>query len=1098
MLVLVGDHGKDQVANLYQILNKCTPLDHPSRHNNNKHNNNSSQVLWCYKKDLGFSTHRKKRMKKLKRDKARGLLNETTTDNFELFVTQTNIQWCYYKDSHRVLGTTVQMLVLQDFEALTPNLMARTIETVCGGGLVIFLLRTVKSLKQLYAMSMDVHNRYRTEANGDVVPRFNERFILSLAKNSNCLVCDDELNVLPLSQKNLLQLTPSKYPKGEAGDLVMDPQELRELQELQESLTDTPHVGALVQLTKTLDQAKALLVFLDACSEKNPLSTSKNTTVAMTAARGRGKSAALGLCLAGAISLGYSQVTVTAPAPENLVAVFDFCTRGLEALNYREHTDYTIKYNDASGREAIKCIMGIHLHRTHRQVVQYIAPDETDKFASAEIVAIDEAAAIPLPIVRKLMKQQQGGGGDRLTFLSSTVNGYEGTGRALSLKLINELRDSKGGRKAEILAVSTAVSDIKGSGKAKGDEKIHEKRWAAAAAAISESGATRDRLTGSLREIELLTPIRYGSGDPVEKWLNKLLCLDTGSTNLKLTGGAPAPSDCELYSVDRDALFSFHSLSEAFLQKLMGLYTSAHYKNTPNDLQMLSDAPAHSLFVLLSPSAENDSESLPDILAVVQVALEGKISKKSVEAQLARGHRSAGDLIPWTIAQQFGDSKFAQLSGARIVRIATHPSVQGMGYGSRAIELLYRFYNGEIISLDNAEVSDDESEEKGASESDDESQGGNGILKEKLKPRKELPPLLLPLTELDAPRLDWVGTSFGLTLQLHKFWTRSSMKLLYLRQTKNDLTGEHSAIMVRALPKSSGVDDSWLNAFTCDTKRRLLSLYGGPFKHIEVRLALALLENLDSTSHLNDETRSGGSSKGKLSAEEIDIYLTPHDIKRLELYGRNLCDHHLITDLLPTISRLYFEGRFGSNSVLSSVQAALFCGIGLQHKDVDSLASDLGIPMNQTLAMFNKAVRKVSIVLNDIVEDKEKQGLVDNEERRRAESAVERMRDVAEMTLEEDAADAANEAIAQLKAMESALNLPPEIAQDEEIMQYVVKGSDKQWEKALEGKDLGSGTKTVQIHSSRPKRAMIEEEESNNHSNTKKPKKRKNDKKSKK
>ena len=59
----------------------------------------------------------------------------------------------------------------------------------------------------------------------------------------------------------------------------------------------------------------------------------------------------------------------------------------------------------------------------------------------------------------------------------------------------------------------------------------------------------------------------------------------------------------------------------------MGLYTSAHYKNSPNDLQMLSDAPGHSLYVLLSPSAEEDGDSLPDILAVVQVALEGKISR---------------------------------------------------------------------------------------------------------------------------------------------------------------------------------------------------------------------------------------------------------------------------------------------------------------------------------------------------------------------------------------------------------------------------------------------------------------------------------------
>ena len=46
------------------------------------------------------------------------------------------------------------MLVLQDYEAITPNLLARTIETVEGGGIVVLLLKTMSSLKQLYAMSM--------------------------------------------------------------------------------------------------------------------------------------------------------------------------------------------------------------------------------------------------------------------------------------------------------------------------------------------------------------------------------------------------------------------------------------------------------------------------------------------------------------------------------------------------------------------------------------------------------------------------------------------------------------------------------------------------------------------------------------------------------------------------------------------------------------------------------------------------------------------------------------------------------------------------------------------------------------------------------
>lgn len=39
------------------------------------------------------------------------------------------------------------------------------------------------------------------------------------------------------------------------------------------------------------------------------------TTVAITAGRGRGKSAALGLAIAGSLAFGYSNILVTAPAP---------------------------------------------------------------------------------------------------------------------------------------------------------------------------------------------------------------------------------------------------------------------------------------------------------------------------------------------------------------------------------------------------------------------------------------------------------------------------------------------------------------------------------------------------------------------------------------------------------------------------------------------------------------------------------------------------------------------------------------------------------------------------------------------------------------
>jgi N-acetyltransferase 10 len=50
------------------------------------------------------------------------------------------------------------------------------------------------------------------------------------------------------------------------------------------------------------------------------------------------------------------------------------------------------------------------------------------------LLLVDEAAAIPLPYIRRMF-------GPYTLVMSSTVNGYEGTGRSLSLKLVSKLRE---------------------------------------------------------------------------------------------------------------------------------------------------------------------------------------------------------------------------------------------------------------------------------------------------------------------------------------------------------------------------------------------------------------------------------------------------------------------------------------------------------------------------------------------------------------------------------------------------------------------------------------------------------------------------------
>mgnify|MGYP003878243723 CR=1 FL=1 len=144
------------------------------------------KVLWCYKKELGFSTHRKKRMNEVKKQLKKGLYDPDLEEPFDLFITSSEIRYCFYKETQNILGNTYNMLVLQDFEGLTPNILCRTIETVeggwyyysiwsnnpfnwCEGGIIVLLLKTMTSLKQLYTMTMDVHSRFRTESHAVII-----------------------------------------------------------------------------------------------------------------------------------------------------------------------------------------------------------------------------------------------------------------------------------------------------------------------------------------------------------------------------------------------------------------------------------------------------------------------------------------------------------------------------------------------------------------------------------------------------------------------------------------------------------------------------------------------------------------------------------------------------------------------------------------------------------------------------------------------------------------------------------------------------------------------------------------------------------------
>ena len=186
------------------------------------------------------------------------------------------------------------------------------------------------------------------------------------------------------------------------------------------------------------------------------------------------------MSIAAELGCGFSNVFVTAPSPENLKTLFEFIFKGLESLGYKENMHYEVI--QSTNPDFNNSVIRVNVFKTHRQFVQYILPNDYDKLGQADLVVIDEAAAIPLIYVKKLL-------GPYLVFLSSTINGYEGTGRSLSLKLIQKLREEK--------KVSL------------------------------EDGGLKSAAGGRvLKEITLNDPIRYSLNDSIEKWLNELLLLN--------------------------------------------------------------------------------------------------------------------------------------------------------------------------------------------------------------------------------------------------------------------------------------------------------------------------------------------------------------------------------------------------------------------------------------------------------------------------------------------------------------------------------------------------------------------------------------------
>ncbi|WP_161787462.1 tRNA(Met) cytidine acetyltransferase TmcA [Endozoicomonas numazuensis] len=228
----------------------------------------------------------------------------------------------------------------------------------------------------------------------------------------------------------------------------------------------------------------------------------------LTADRGRGKSAALGIAAARLMQSGLSRIWVTAPSLASAEVVFKTAETLLEGCETHRGS---LLWED--------------------KILEFKAPDEllhSDCHADCELMLVDEAAAIPVPLLTHLLKKQA-----RIVF-SSTRHGYEGTGRGFAIKFKSTLCE----------------------------------------------------LTPKWKGLHLKQPIRWAENDPFESFVFKALMLNAVPAPEE-TIQAAAIQHCLFERIKPAQLIQ----DEPLLSDLFGLLVLAHYRTRPLDLRHLLDGP---------------------------------------------------------------------------------------------------------------------------------------------------------------------------------------------------------------------------------------------------------------------------------------------------------------------------------------------------------------------------------------------------------------------------------------------------------------------------------------------------------------------------
>ncbi|PCI58613.1 MAG: GNAT family N-acetyltransferase [Gammaproteobacteria bacterium] len=218
---------------------------------------------------------------------------------------------------------------------------------------------------------------------------------------------------------------------------------------------------------------------------------------------------------------------------------------------------------------------------------------------------------------------------------------------------------------------------------------------------------------------------------------------------------------------------------EKLLAQLFAVLVTAHYQTSPSDLKLILD---NEQVNIVSLSHKDDIVAVA--LLINEGMREGEDQQQAIAGIKQGQRRLKNQFLPQSLINHCGFEQAFDYQYLRIMRIAVHPQVQQQGIGSYFLSQLYHYAKQQQV--------------------------------------------------------DFLGTSFGANSALLNFWLNAEFKLIRIGFTKDQASGEHSAMLIKAVSdKSKLVLKSLNNEFY----RSFHYLLDEPYQYLSPNLVALILQN---------------------------------------------------------------------------------------------------------------------------------------------------------------------------------------------------------------------------------------------------------------